>query len=225
MGRTRDGIELAIDVLFSKFDGFIDTSPFRDLVKREFKSENLKESPVKFFACAVNIANGKLVYAGVEDSNILDYIIASTAIPLAMPVKMINNEPFLDGGIRKIAPLRQAIHDGATDIICILCQTKDLKREKFNHRNVLELMERLTGIVTNETVNNDIEHFEQINTLLDQIPAPPTDSLLSKKRKIDVKVIRPPEPVKLELENFNPTQIRAALLFGWETSQKERANW
>lgn len=225
LGKRRGEIELAVDVLFNQFDGFLDTSPLRALVKRTIKIDNLRRSMVKFFACAVNIANGKTVYASVEDPKIYDYIIASTAIPLVMPIRMINREPFLDGGIREVAPLRQAIRDGATEIICILCQTKDIKMEKFNRKNVIELMGRLTEIVTNETVNNDIEHCEQINDLLELTPAPPANSPLHGKRKIDVKVIRPPKPIELELENFDSAQILKALKFGWRTSQKERRDW
>ena len=182
-------------------------------------------SPIKFYACVVNMMNGNAVYASVDThSNMHDYIIASTAIPLVMPVKKINKQPYVDGGIREVAPLRQAIDNDATDIICIVCQPKKLQAKKIKVGNVVALMERDMDIVTNETVNNDLDHCDEINEILKHFPGQPTSGPLKDKRHINLLVIRPSEPVDLNLEDFNPKQIRRALEQGWNTSQQARNN-
>ncbi len=223
IAKKRGALGLLGSLLFNKFDGFIDTSPLCDLVKREIKIENLLSSPVKFYACSVNAVTGEPVYASADDyPNIHDYIIASTAIPIVMPLRVIATEPYVDGGIREVAPLAQAIKDGASEIFCILCQTKDMQKKEFNYKNVIELMDRLMDIVTNETVTNDIEQCIEINELIEQIQQPITYGPLAEKRHIDLNIIRPSVPVDIDLETFDAVQIRKALKAGWDASQEVR---
>ncbi|MFQ5653068.1 MAG: patatin-like phospholipase family protein [bacterium] len=223
IARKRGGVSLLFDVVFENFDGFIDTEPLRDLVRREVQLENLKASPLDFFACSVNVATGKAVYASIDEyDNMHDYIIASTAIPLVMPVQMIGGDAYVDGGIREVAPLRQAIVDGATEIYCILCQPEVLLRSQFNRKNAVELMEREVTIVTNETVNNDLELCQKINALLREHPELADSGPLQGKRPIDLRIIRPDKPIELELETFDSEQILAAMKDGWKKAQEVR---
>ena len=225
LGKKKGGLGLLWSILFKNFVSFIDMSPLYQLLNEEFKIENLRNSPVKFYACAVNMVDGKAEYASADTfNNMMDYVIASTAIPLVMPARMINNEPYVDGGIREVAPLSRAINDGATDIISVVCQPRDLKKQKFNWKDVVGLMNRDMDIVTNETVNNDLDHCHEINEILKQFPEPHSDGPLKGKKHINLLDIRPEAPVELDLENFNPEQIRKALEQGWHTSQKARQN-
>lgn len=223
IGKKRSKLKLLFSIIFNKFDGFIDTSPLHDLIHKVIKRENLLKSPVDFYACSVDVATGKPIYAIAKDHpKIIDYIIASTAIPMVMPLSMINSNPFVDGGIREVAPLQRAIKDGAEEIYCILCQPKELKRKRFNHKSALELMDRLMSITTNETVNNDIDHCIEINEILDQMSQPITSGPMIGKRNIKLVVIRPPKPVDLNLTTFTQEQIKKALTYGWNESQKLR---
>jgi NTE family protein len=123
-----------------------------------------------------------------------------------------------------VAPLRQAIDDGATDIVSIVCQPRDLMVQKFNWKNVVALMERDMEIVTNETVNNDLDHCEEINQILKQFPGPHQNGPLKGKRNINLLDIRPDKPVELDLEDFDINQIKTAMEQGWMTAQKAREN-
>ncbi|MGD8752904.1 MAG: patatin-like phospholipase family protein, partial [Anaerolineales bacterium] len=89
IGRKRSLLELVYQVLRKRFDGLIDTTPLKVLVNEIMRTDHLRSSPVHFSACAVNVANGEPEYATPEDSSILDYIIASTAIPMMMPVSWV----------------------------------------------------------------------------------------------------------------------------------------
>jgi NTE family protein len=139
-----------------------------------------------------------------------------------MPARYINNNPYVDGGIREVAPLSQAINDGATDIISVVCEPRDLKTMNFNSRDVIALMSRDMDIVTNETVNNDLDQCEEINQILKKYQGPHAEGPLKGKKHINLLDIRPDEPVKLDLENFNFLEIRAAMEQGWITAQKKR---
>jgi predicted acylesterase/phospholipase RssA len=59
---------------------------------------------------------GDMTYASNDDPSIFDYVIASSSLPFLMPAVCIGGDQkkmFLDGGLREVAPLREAIDDGA----------------------------------------------------------------------------------------------------------------
>jgi len=214
IGRKRNIFELAYGVLCDQFDGFIDTKKLRELIHQELKVENLRQAPIGFSACAVNITNAEAVYAKPQDADIIDYIIASTAIPLTMPISMIGNQPFVDGGIREVAPLREAIKDGADEIMIIVCMPEDLGGASFNRKNVFELVERFMDIVENEIVNNDIRECDAINQFTPPDGVPLTDGPFKGKRYIKLTIIRPDNPIAIDLENFTPEDIKNAISTG-----------
>lgn len=204
IGKKLSEKEIIIDALFEKYDGLIDTKPLQRLVKKELKFEYLNKTPIEFFACAVNIIDGKTIYANPKNEmKILDYIIASTAIPIVMPITYIGNggrKAFVDGGIKEVAPLRKAVKDGYEEIICIACDEIELSGVKFNEKNILYLVERLMQIVTNELLNNDLDILEGMSN-------------------IQIKVIRPEVSLGIEMEHFTSEHIKAAIEVGRLTAK------
>lgn len=225
IGKRRSFFSLAWAIVRNQFMGLIKIDPLDKLIRDEIKPENLNRSPVKLFVCSVNVATGKAVYASPQSdlANIHDYIISSASIPIVMPTRMIKDQPFSDGGIREVAPLKQAINDGAEEIVCILCQPRELDRRGFERRNLIELSDRITAIVSNETANNDVEHCQQINELLAAVPQPVISGPLKGKRAIKLTVIRPSAPLNLDLETFTADDILRVLKVGWEASQSSRS--
>lgn len=218
IGRRRNALELGGAILFHCFNGFLDNSRLKKLVHSELSQNALHQSPVYFSACAVNVQTGKVVYAPHTHPRILDYIIASTAIPLIMPVSWVDRNPFVDGGIREVAPLHQAIQDGADTILCIACDPKETEPVSMDVKNPTSLMNRLMDIVVNELLNNDIDRALAINEQLSKSRGklPP---FLRGKRYIPIKVIRPEKPLEVELESFSPKDIAFLLALGRKSAR------
>jgi NTE family protein len=220
IGRRHGLLKLVWLIARGRFDGFVDNSRLRRLVAEEIKLENLRRSPIAFSACAVNIAGGDLVYGRPDDANILDYIIASTGIPLTMPVTMIGHQPFLDGGLREVAPLKVAVEEGATEIVCVVCQAEKIGCSTFDPKRIMELVDRLMGIGTNEMVNNDLNVFGFINENTPKDGKPEVEGPFVGKRHIPIAVIRPDKPLALSLEHFTHDDIVNALSAGRATARK-----
>jgi NTE family protein len=220
IGKRRGTLKLVWTLARKKFDGFIDTTRLRKLIEREFKVDNMRKSPVAFSACAVNIADGQAVYATPQNPGILDYIIASAAIPVVMPVSVIGKQPFLDGGIREVAPLKRAIDDGANEIICIVCQAENLAGAALNHKNIIELTERLMDIVINELVADDLRRCEFINQFAGSNGRSMAKSPFKDKRFIDLTIIRPEATIALDLEKFTYDEIVNVIHAGRNTATK-----
>ena len=155
VGTQRRTLPLIMSLLRQTFTGLIDTSPLQSLVARQLKPEHLRASPVKFYACSVNLVTGETVYADQDYSGILDYVVASTAIPIEMPYIEIGKSPYVDGGVHEVAPLSRAIEDDAQDIVCIVCQPEDLQGVSFRPGSLPQFALRLMDVVTNELINND----------------------------------------------------------------------
>jgi NTE family protein len=248
VGRQRNVVPLAVSLLRQNFDGLIDTSPLRGLIEEQIDPENLRASPVKFFACAVNLVTGEAIYASEDYSGILDYIMASTAIPIEMPYITIGRSPYVDGGVREIAPLNPAIEDGADEIVCILCQPRDLEGVSFRPGNLIEYAFRLMDVVTTELINNDIDLFRKKNawvetfsevqgnleTMMSSQEVAEADRRsvrdtmaelpFAKWRRIPMTVIRPENEIVLDLLHFTPVEIEEVIKQGRNIAKKVLAD-
>jgi len=221
LGKKRSKICIFWDVIRGKYKSLIKTVKLRSLIREIFNEENLRACPIPFYAGTVNIQTGELVSATSKShpTNFIDYIIASTAIPIVMPISNINGQPFLDGGLRDVVPLKKAIDSGAETIICVLCQPSKLDDVQFNTGNLLQLMSRLMEIVVNETVSNDVERAEKINDqIYDRFPTTKIDPETG-HRIIDIKVIRPIHTLDIELTDFDDNDIKRIFALGQERAK------
>jgi len=238
IGSPRKLLGLALATLRGKFAGLIDMRPLRKLLEATLDPGNLRASPIRFYACAVNLATGEAVYADQDYSGLLDYVIASTAIPVEMPYVNIGGAPYVDGGVREVAPLAKAIEDGAEEIACICCLPRKLEGVTFKPGNLLEFALRLMDVITNELINNDLDRFQQVNTwvraykempgkLNQTLPADAgaddaqnvvndllADFPFGDWREIPMTLIRPENEVVLDLMNFTPADIAEVLKYG-----------
>lgn len=224
----RGYLKLIIDVLFGKFNGLTDTAPLRKMVNRVISLETLRQSKLIHRVGAVNISNGNIVYADPNvEENFIDYIIASTAIPIVMPASLIGGQadkPFFDGGLRDVAPLKVAIQNGADSIVAILCQPPQLENEPFNYQNLPKLAERMTDIMVNEIVNNDIDLLNKVNRFLPVDGSRAVAGPYAGKRKIKLCVIRPSKNINVDITKFTEDDITKMIELGYQTAQEALEN-
>ena len=204
----RSRFRMGYNTLMSRFDGLLDNSPIQNLIRKHVDMDAIKNGPVKLKVGAVDIIQGDMCYADTNDPNFLDYVYASSSLPFLMPAVQIGGDhrrAFLDGGLREVAPLRVAIEDGATDIACVACHAKKIYNEKFNYRNLLNLMDRVKDITVNQLVNNDIAWAERF-----------TERERLHGRALNLTIIRPTEPLYLNLMKFNSEDIGRMIVQGYQ---------
>lgn len=207
----RSRVSLGVSTLMSRFDGLLDPSPLQRLIREKIQLATLEKSPVKFKVGAVNVISGDMVYATQHDPDILQYVTASAALPVLMPSVSIGKNIFLDGGLREVAPIRQAIQDGATDIVLLACHSADLfNGDIFSPRNVISLMERVRNITVNQLVNNDIDWAENY-----------AERSSLRGHPIRLKVIRPVSPLALDLQHFTSDDISRLIVEGYRVGLED----
>ncbi len=205
---------IAWNALWGKFDGLVSNDPLKQLVHDIFDAKNLRASPISFYAGSVNLASGEIYYADLGSPNLIDYIIASTAIPIVMPVSVVSGEPLYDGGMRDIAPLKHAIDAGATEIVCIACQPLSVVVKDFNRENILHLVDRVVTVMTNEILRNDLEWAGFINKYCPLDGSPVPDGPMEGYRRIPIRIVQPSRAIGLDIDKFTKADIEEMLELG-----------
>jgi len=205
-------------MIFKKFDSILDTTPLQNLIKRRIDPDVIKQTPVKLHVGATNIYSGEILYVEPTDPDFLDFVVASTAIPIMMPVKIINGIPYLDGGLRDVAPFGKAINEGADEIIGVCCQSEKLDNVAYNYRDLLGLVDKIMDIIVTEIVNNDVKMIDTINELIHEHPGH-EGSHHSKYKHVENTVIRPDKQINIDIVNFTQADIINLMNKGYEDAK------
>lgn len=213
----RNNISLIWSIIRGKFNGASDTKPLRKLMEKAITSDYLLSSGVDLQVGAVNMADGKIFYAKPEYPDFLDYVLASSAIPFMMPVSMIGNQPFLDGGLRDSAPLTVAIKSGADEIICLANHPEDTAAAEINTGNIMELADRTMEIIVNNALNDDIKEVQLYNGLINSGYG---GKEVQGKRPIKLIVIRPDVPINTKISDFDSSDIQSMINSGYHTAKR-----
>lgn len=209
---------LGIDTILSRFDGFLDTNPLHEKLKEYLHLNVMRRSPIGLKVGAVDINTGEMHYADPKDQNFLDYLRASSSLPIIMPGIQIGGDHkkvFLDGGIREVVPLKRAILDGATEIYAVATHTQKSDMQPINYRNFLSLIDRIKDISVNQLENNDIEWAKSYNENIVSMGG------FSINKKVKLKIIRPTETINIKLTDFNINDIKTIIKEGYEVAYSQ----
>jgi predicted acylesterase/phospholipase RssA len=147
--------------------------PVRHLVETHIDPERVAGSGIVLRIGAVGLESGELRYVTergelqTRDGEPLDQppvalteaILASASIPLVFPPTRLNDEHYVDGGVREILPLELAFNRlGAGHIFAVVASTPGVERvPDMGNKGLLELARRVTAdIVPDETLRKEI---------------------------------------------------------------------
>ena len=197
--------QLGWTALTKRFRGLVSTEPLRLLLEDVISLRNLNASPIGLKVGAVNIIQGHIHYLDPSHDEFISYLMASSAVPILMPVVKIKGEDrksYLDGGLRDVAPLRKAVEDGGKNIVCIACHIESIVGGTFDSGDLLALVDRVMDIAVNEILNADIREVMAVN------------------QHLSIQAIRPPQPLTIDIQNFTKMDIRRLLELGYSVGQE-----
>lgn len=227
--------DLAHDIAYDQFKGFLNTSPLRSLLTREFDPATLRQAKIVFKVGVVDF------YSGLYDSipllpatngqlnpNLIKCVMASASIPLLMPLENIEGRPFLDGGLREVTPLRVAIEEGAEQIVVVMCQPERYRSVAINSGNVLKQTERVLDIMNRETILEDVDTLIKINDYIEECnrngEAIPQFGFMKNKRQIDLLLVRPSQDLDIDIREFGKDDIARTIELGVKDGNSEIAS-
>lgn len=156
-----------------------DTSPLRSLIEMNVDIDKVKQSnvPIHIGVCSLNSGKFKTVLA--TESNIIDYVMASSSFPIAFPTIEIDGEVFTDGGIRNTVPIRTAIASGVSEIDVIINNPLELGIARVSSsklRSLTSKVFRTIDILSDEVLVSELHELCLQNNITLRIHAPASHS-------------------------------------------------
>jgi NTE family protein len=190
-------------------DGIYNTKPLAKIIDRHVVGKPTIDATV----CAVNLETGMILHDTVKrdhtiHSQFKKSVLASASIPFAMsPVDNV----WVDGGVREITPLKQAIEDGAEKIVVILASplSEDPEIQTVSKSSFLKMFKvglRTIDIMSHEVFVNDIRQCLKKNNKPGY-------------RTIEVEVYAPNRLV-LNTYDFDDEKIKQGMEQGYLLAQK-----
>lgn len=196
--------------------GIYDDSPLRQFIEQH---AGKKPFGVSAHVGRVSLVSGKYELVDSSAPDFLDAVWQSATMPLIWDA--IGPSAYVDGGLRNVTPLGDALDFDPTELVVIPCGASRIEPAKAP-ANILDVAKRsLMDIITNEIMINDVQQFIRINDMVKQAEA--VGLVLKKEngepyRYCRITVLEPSKPLGDTLD-FSPESIRARLRHGEDVAR------
>ena len=195
-------------------------APLFNLLEKEFRDIELN---IPLVIGRVDLRTGKYINAiSPELSDFSKEVLASTAIPVIWKPVEIEGGLFVDGGVRNMTPLKDAIQYQPDRIVVIINRPLSSHIEDTSIRSIIDIAERSLDIVLDEIFIEDLKRCMQINGLVQQAEQK-NITLKSKSgeplKYYELMIVEPPEPLGNTLD-FSRDQLDRLLQMGREAARK-----
>jgi len=187
--------------------GVFDLEPLRELITKNFDPQKVRDAGnILRFGC-VDLLTGRYVESTEQSDNLIDWMMASAALPFAFPTPHIGEGIYTDGAMRSPTAIGAVIDAGCEEIDLII--TSCLQYEKRitqltadDMKNGLQLGLRLLTIMHDQTFMDAMRDLQRCNDLAD-LGDP-------RYKKMKVNVYAPTKVLSSEmiLTAFDPKLIR-----------------
>lgn len=121
---SKEKLRTSVQALAKDFitDGGLEATEYKEAIIKYIDEDKVRKSRIKFGAVSVDITNQKPVEKKLEEmkkGQLVDYIMASSAIVPAIKAYEIEGAKHIDGGYYDVLPVNMALNMGATDIIAV----------------------------------------------------------------------------------------------------------
>lgn len=197
--------------------GFYDNSPLKNLVQRHAAGRPFL-TPAHIGR--VSLISGEYEMVPHTAPDFLDAVWHSATMPVVW--EAIGPRAYVDGGLRNVTPLGDALDYEPSEIVVLACESSILAPVK-PPANVLDVSKRsLVEVTINELLRNDINGFLRINDLVRQ--GQEAGLTLKKQdgtpyRYCRITVVEPAQPLGDTLD-FSQESIRWRMNHGEEMARK-----
>jgi predicted patatin/cPLA2 family phospholipase len=174
-----------------------------------FDFASFARSPLTLIAVTSDIVCGEAVYTTITDAHAqMDYLRASSAMPVVSRIVTIDGKQLLDGGICDPVPLEFSRMTGAAKHIVVLTQHAGYVKKPSDLMSLIRAKYRryprfVECIASRHIVYNDT--YRMVQKAHDDG---------------EVFIIRPPEPVTVKSMEHDPHKLYALYLSGYAEAEK-----
>lgn len=186
---------------------FFDSTPLHELIRQNVSLNRIRNSNKKIKVGALNLHTGKYVLFDQDDDNFIEAVLGSSAFPASLNPVLINNDLYIDGGMKTMSPIKAAIEMGAIEID-VITTSPDVRDKKFiNNPNIIDIIRRSFDVATDKILSNDIELALMHNKL--------AEAGLNDKKIIKLRILRPQLNLLDNVINFDPEKIKEMMEKGY----------
>lgn len=180
-----------------------DTAPLWDYMQGIYDRDAVLGSGRLCSLVAVSLSTGQTGEWRETDPDLLTGALASAAMPVVFPAVRARGDWWIDGGIRDVRPIRQAIERGATKIYDISTDPAVLSPDDRGAWSVLDVALRTLGIMVDEITRTD-------------------QGVLCEEAGVEVVSIRPEDDLGDPLD-FSREHVHEMLSMGVDAARKALA--
>lgn len=193
-----------------------DNKPLKRKINHYVDTEKLKHSPIELKIGVVQLQSGGYEIVDRFHSDYKSMLLASTAIPVVFPAVSWQNNQYVDGGVKNIAPLKAAINAGCDQIYILHCYAMEIVEDEWEFRDLINIGIRSFAIMYNEVLRNDIEVCEEINKAVKAKKVLPE----KKYRLIELILVAPPKDQQFGFElDFSRSNIARNIELGYDIAK------
>jgi NTE family protein len=223
---------------------YYDTGPLRETLEDLVDFSMINEKAVRFSVGAVNVLSGNFVYFDNATEIIgPEHVMASGALPPALPMVKIGTDHFWDGGIVSNTPLQHLL-DQDDRINTLIFQIDLFSARGMLPRDLEDVMARHKDIMYSSRTRYNTDVYRRIHTwkkrlhlALDKVPE---DRLSDEERKFKEELADMPEITILQMiyqqkayeghakdHEFSGTSMREHWQSGYEDTKRalRRKDW
>lgn len=191
-----------------KKSSIYDSTPLANLVRDNLRQEAVANSGRRIAVGAVCLETGEFKYGRQNDPEFSRWVLASSSFPIFLRPIEIDGKLWCDGGLRHIAPLREAIRMGADEIDVIMCSNPSLVSEwkAAGRAAVPDVLIRTMELITDQILRADIQLAGIMND---------TAVRRENHRHIKIRVIQPKIRLVTNAMNFDPVEIAKMIDLGY----------
>lgn len=186
-------------------------APLRELVKKMWDSQKAKESGVKLTVGCCSLTTTRYRAVSGDNPKILEYILASSHLPLVFEPLLIDDEVWVDGGLRHQIPILEAIKENPDEIDIIITQPiinyETAKCPNSDVKSAPQVSMRAANIFSDQI------YFEDCMAIVRLIINKGT------KHHIKVNFYYPSRIPEIDSMNFDGTSIQKIIQMGYEETK------
>ena len=223
---------------------YYDSEPLRETLLELVDFDRINDKKIRFAVGAVNILSGNFIYFdNAQDEIMPEHIMASGALPPALPMVKVGTDHFWDGGIVSNTPLQHLL-DQEDDLNSLVFQVDLFSARGALPRDIQDVMARHKDIMYSSRTRYNTDVYRRTHnlkvSLYKALAKIPEDQLSDEERKLKAEIGNLPEIAILQLiyqqkayegdakdHEFSGTSMREHWMSGFEDTKRtlKRREW
>jgi NTE family protein len=223
---------------------YYDTEPLRETLLELVDFDMINQKRIRFAVGAVNVLSGNFIYFdNAHDEIVPEHVMASGALPPALPMVKVGTDHFWDGGIVSNTPLQHLL-DQEDSLNSLVFQVDLFSARGVLPRDIQDVMARHKDIMYSSRTRHNTDVYRKTHNLkvhlYKALARISDDQLSDEERQLKASIGNLPEIAILQLiyqqkayegdskdHEFSGTSMREHWLSGHEDTKRtlKRRDW